>query len=174
MLAVAAVIWIALEAEATTPPVDVGRAWTVSAVANASLRPLFVYPDYETGIRFTGGFRFARSLGRRADFVWDGRFGATRVDDWRTLFESSAGVAWTSAGVEIRGGLRHDNRLSRDGPRADFRDPTGRLWLQADVLPIRTGWFAAGAAVEYQRGMPGAQRLPSTVSGAVVVRMLFF
>lgn len=171
MLAVAAVIWIALDAEAATPRVDVGRHWTVAAVADASLTPLFVYPDYENGVRLTGGFRFVHPLGRSAEFVWGGRAGATRVDDWRRVFESSAAVAWTSAGVEIRGGVRHDDRLSRDGPRGDFRDPTGRVFLEAAVLPIRTRWFAAGAAVEYQRAMPGALRLPSSASGAFVGRI---
>jgi hypothetical protein len=171
MLAVAAVIWIALDAEAATPPVDIGRHWTVAAVGDASLTPLFVYPDYQNGLRLTGGFRVARPVGRHAEFIWSGRAGSTYVDDWRALFESSAAVAWASAGVEIRAGLRHDNRLSREGPRADFRDPTGRLFLDAAVLPIRWGPFAAGAAGEYQRGMPGAQRLPSSASAALVGRI---
>ena len=171
MLAVAAVIWIALRADTTTPSIDVGRGWTVAGVADAALTPLFTYPDYENGLRLTGGFRFVHPLGRKVEFVWRGRAGGTRVDDWRALFESSAGVAWTSIGLDVRAGLRHDDRLSREGPRSDFRDPTGRLFLEAEVLPIRWGPFAAGAAVEYQRGMPGAQRLPSSASAAAVGRI---
>jgi hypothetical protein len=171
MLAVAAVIWVVLGADATTTRVDVGRGWTVAGVADATLTPLFTYPDYENGLRLRGGFRFAHQLGENAEFIWAGRAGATRVDDWRGLFESSVGVAWNRIGVDIRAGVRHDDRLSREGPRSGFRDPTGRVWLQADVLPIRKGWFAAGATVEYQRGMPGALRLPSSASAAVVVRV---
>lgn len=171
MLAAAGVIWAVLGADAATPPVDLGRRWTVSAVADASLTPLFVYPDYDNGLRLTGGFRVAHPLGRSAEFVWSGLTGATRVEDWRALFESSVGVVWNRVGVDIRAGVRHDDRLSREGPRADFRDPTGRVWLHAEVLPIRVGWFAAGASVEYQRGMPGALRLPSSASGAMVVRI---
>ena len=171
MLAVAAVIWVALGADATTSPVDLGRGWTVAGVADATVIPLFVYPDYANGLRLRGGFRFTHPLGRRAELVWTGVAGATRVDDWRALFESSAGIAWHPAGLDIRAGLRHDDRLSREGPRSAFRDPTGRVWLQAEVLPIRKGWFVAGATVEYQRGMPGALRLPSSASAEVVGRI---
>jgi hypothetical protein len=171
MLAVAAVIWASLGADATTPRVVVGRGWTIAGVADATATPLFIYPDYVNGLRLTGGFRFAHPLGRNAEFVLDGRAGATHVDDWRSLFESSAGVSWGAAGVEVRAGVRHDDRLNREGARSDFRDPTGRVWLQADVLPIHKEWFAAGATVEYQRGMPGALRLPSSASAAAVGRI---
>jgi len=171
MLAVAAVIWVALDAKASSPSVDLGRRWTVAAVADATLTPLFVYPDYENGLHLTGGFRFVHPLGPEAEFVWSGRAGATYADDWRALFESYAGVDWTSIGVEVRAGARHDDRLSREGIRAPFRDPTGRVFLELEALPFRKGWFSAGATVEYQRGMPGSLRLPSSVSGAAVMRV---
>src|SRR5215471_7103363 len=171
MLAAAAVIWISLDAEGTTPAIDVGRQWTVAFVGDVALTPLYTYPDYENGSRLTAGFRFTHPLAPHAEIVWAGYAGATRVGDWRGLFESSVGVAWTSVGVEIRGGLRHDDRLSREGNRASFRDPTGRIVLQADVLPFRNRWFALGATVEYQRGLPGDLRLPSSASGAAVARI---
>jgi hypothetical protein len=173
MLAVAAVIWVALDARASSPPVDLGRRWTVAAVADATLTPLFVYPDYENGLRLTGGFRFVHTIGTKAEFVWSGRAGGTYVDDWRALFESYAGVDWKSIGAEVRAGLRHDDRLSREGIRAPFRDPTGRAFVELEALPFRKGRFSAGAAVEYQRGMPGSLRLPSSVSGAAVGRIAF-
>jgi hypothetical protein len=171
MLVAAAVIWIALEAQGTTPSLDLGRRWAIAAVADVSLMPLFTYPGYENGARMTGGFRFVHPLGRNAEFVWRGRAGGTYVGDWRALFESSAGLEWTSIDVDVRAGLRHDDRLSREGIRAPFRDPTGRMFLELEALPFRKGWFAAGAAVEYQRGMPGSLRLPSSISGAAVMRV---
>ena len=171
MLVATAVIWIALEAQGITPSYDLGRQWAIAAVADVSLTPLFTYPDYENGSRVTGGFRLTHPLAHHAEFVWSGRAGASRVDDWRGLFESSVGVDWTQVGVEIRAGLRHDDRLSREGARANFRDPTGRIVVAADVLPLRNRWFAAGAAVEYQRGLPGALRLPSSASVAAVARI---
>ena len=173
MIAAAAVIWAMLDAETTTPQADLGRKWTLAAVADASLQPLFTYPDYQNGVRLVGGFQFVRPLGWNLRFAWSGRAGATYVDDWRMLFESSAAVFWPRAGLEIDTGLRHDNRLSREGPRSDFRDPTGRLFLSAAALPFQKGWFAAGASFEYQRGMPGELRLPSSASAAAVVRVRF-
>ncbi|HUK33876.1 MAG TPA: hypothetical protein VLV86_08210 [Vicinamibacterales bacterium] len=170
MLAAAAVIWITLDAEAAAPAVDLGRGWTLAAVGNAAWTPLFVYPDYQDGARLTGGFRFVHPVGHDAEFDWSGRTGATHVDDWRALFESFAAFKWRPPGLEIRAGLRHDDRLSREGPRVGFRDPTGRVALQADVLPLRKGAFAAGASVEYQRGLPGVLRLPSSASATVVGR----
>jgi len=173
LLPVAATIWIVLRADAATPSVDLGRHWTIAAVGEVALTPLFVYPGYENGTRAVGGFRFVHPLGPSAEFVWRARAGGTHVDDWRALFESSAGVAWTSIGVDVRAGLRHDDRLSREGIRAPFRDPTGRVFVELEALPFRKGWFAAGASVEYQRGMPGSLRLPSSVSGAAVGRVSF-
>jgi hypothetical protein len=171
MVALVAVIWIVLDARGTTPSIDVGRGWALAGVADVALTPLFTYPGYENGSRVTAGFRVTHPLAPHAEFVWSGRAGATRVDDWRGLFESSVGVDWTPAGVEIRAGLRHDDRLSREGARASFRDPTGRVVLQADVLPLRNRWFALGATVEYQRGIPGELRLPSTASAEAVARI---
>jgi len=171
VLAVAATIWIVLRADAATPPVDLGHRWKIAAVGEVALTPLFVYPGYENGTRAIGGFRFVHPLGHNAEFVWRARAGGTHVDDWRALLESSAGVKWTSIGLDVRAGLRHDDRLSREGSRAPFRDPTGRVFVELEALPFRKGWFAAGAMVEYQRGMPGDLRLPSSVSGAAVIRV---
>lgn len=162
---------MALGADVTTPDLRLPDGWTVAGNGDATLTPLFAYPDYSNGLRLTAGFRVAHPLGRHAAFAWSGVSGATRVDDWRALFESSAAVAWRPRRVEVRAGLRHDDRLSREGPRSGFRDPTGRIFLAADVLPIRTRRFEAGATVEYQRGMPGALRLPSSVSAAAVGRI---
>ena len=174
MLAVAATIWIALGADAATPRLNLGRDWTIAGVADLAVTPLLVYPDYDNGFRAIGGFRFAHPLGANAEFAWSGRAGGTLVDDWRALFESSVDVTWMPVGLDVRAGLRHDNLLSREGIRAPFRDPTGRMFFQLEALPFRKGWFAAGAAVEYQRGMPGAVRLPSSASGAAVLRIRFF
>ncbi len=171
MLAAAAVIWAVLGADAATPPAGVGGRWRVAAVADARLTPLFTYPDYENGLRLTGGFRFTHPFGERAELSWSGLAGATRAADWRPLFETSIGAAWNAPRVEIRVGLRHDDRLSREGLRAGFRDPTGRVFLEAEILPLRVGWIAAGVSVEYQRGVPGALRLPSSASAAALGRI---
>jgi len=171
MLAVAATIWIALGADTATPRLDLGRGWTIAGVAEVACTPLFVYPHYENGLRVAGGFRFAHALGANAEFAWSGHAGGTLVDDWRALFESSVDVTWIPVAFGLRAGLKHDDLLSREGIRAPFRDPTGRIFFELEAVPFRKGWFAAGAAVEYQRGMPGALRLPSSASGVAVVRI---
>jgi hypothetical protein len=159
--------------DADTPRVRVGRGWTLGAIASASWQPLFTFPDDRNGLDLSGGFRLARRLGPDVTFALVGRTGATYVDDWRPLFEGGAELLWRPQDVELRAGLRHDDRLRREGALADFRDPTGRLFLGASVFPIRRGRFAAGAALDYERALPGANRLPSGVSVTAVVRYAF-
>ena len=160
----------AIQFEADTPRVQIGCGWTLGAVADTAWKPLFTFPDYRSGIEVSGAFRIARAMGRDTQLALVGRTGATYVDDWRRLFEGGAELTWRQD-VELRAGLRHDDRLSREGALADFRDPTGRIFLGASVLPVRKGHFAAGAAVDYERALPGASRLPSGVSVAATARM---
>src|SRR5436309_2929964 len=130
MLAAVALVWITLDTGITTPHVDIGRAWTLAAAADASFQPLFVYPDFQSGGVFSGGFRLAHAVGRRTLFALSGRAGVTCVDDrgdWRPRFEAAAEFSWQHA-VEMRAGLRHDDRLRREGALAEFRDPTGRMF----------------------------------------------
>ncbi len=171
MMALATVIWITLDAEPTSAAIALGRSWTLAAAAEASYQPLFTYPDYQNGLRAVGGFRFVHPLPWNLRFVWSGNAGATYVDDWRALFESSAAMVWPKPGLEMDAGVRHDNRLSREGARSGFRDPTGRVFVSVAAFPVHKGWFAAGVAAEYQRGMPGELRLPSSASASAVVRI---
>src|SRR5215470_11251827 len=97
MLAAAAIIWITLDADVAKPRADVGRGWTIAPDACASFRPMFVYPDFQSG------------------FAVIGRAGATLVDDWRPLFEASAELTWWRDRLELRAGARHDDRLRREG-----------------------------------------------------------
>jgi hypothetical protein len=170
MLAAAAIVWITLDANTATPPASIGRGWTIAGTADAAFQPLFVYPDYRSGLATTGGFRIARAVNARTMFTLDGRAGATYVDSWRPFFEGDASISWR-ASLTFGAGLRHDGRLRREGPLMDFRDPTGRIVMGATALPFRHARFAAGVAVEYERALPGAQRLPSRVSASITARL---
>jgi len=169
-LAAAALVWITLDANAVSPRAALGRGWTIAATADASFQPLFTYPDFESGLAARGGFAMAHPLPRGLTFALTGRAGATYVDDWRPLFETAAEFSSRDV-VELRIGLRHDERLRREGALAGFRDPTGRVFAGARVLPLRIGRFAAGAAVDYERALPGALRLPSGVSVTALARV---
>ena len=171
MLAASALLWITLRLDGATPAVDIGRGWMLRAAGEAAWQPLFVFPDYRSGFLVSGGFDIARPLGRDTELALVGRAGATYVDDWRRLFEGGVRLTWRPRDVELRAGLRHDDRLSREGALADFRDPTGRIVLGASALPLRNGRFAAGAAIDYERALPGANRLPSGVSITAVGRV---
>jgi hypothetical protein len=170
MLATAAILWITVDAGVATPTAPVGRGWTMGLEASASFRPLFDYPDFQSGVVTTGGFRLAHVLPGDTAFALTGRAGATYVDTWRPLFEATAEVSWRNE-IEARAGVRHDDRLRREGALADFRDPTGRLFVGATALPFRKGRLAAGAAVDYEHAPPGANRLPSGASVTAVGRI---
>jgi hypothetical protein len=170
MLAAAALVWITLDASVSTPPLDIGRAWTLAGTADASFQPLFVYPDYRSGLATHGGFRLARRLAAGTTLTFSGRAGATYVDGWRPVFEASTELSWRER-IEVRAGLRHDDRLRREGSLADFRDPTGRMFAGATVLPFKRRRLAAGAAVDYERALPGTGRLPPGLSGTIIGRL---
>jgi hypothetical protein len=170
MLAAAAIVWITLDAEASTPRADVGRGWTIAAQAGASFRPMFVYPDFQSGVAVLGGFRLAHGLGHDMTIAITGRTGVTLVNDWQPLFEGAAKLTWRDA-LEVRGGARHDDRLRREGALADFRDPTGRLFVDATALPLHTGPLRVGVTAHYERAMPGTGRLPSGAYAAFIVRL---
>jgi hypothetical protein len=167
----AAVLWIAFQADIAAPDLAICRGWSISAVGAAAFQPLFTYPNYDNGLKLSGGFRFNHPIGNRMIVSVTGRAGATRIDDWRPIFEAGLALDGLPAGIEIRGGARHDDRLAREGRLRDFRDPTGRLFLGASAWPFRRGAFGAGAMVEYERAMPGEGRLPSAISGRVAARM---
>jgi hypothetical protein len=168
MLAAAALLWITLDGGVTSPHLDIGHAWTLAATVQASFQPLFVYPGFQSGAVFSGGFRLAHAAGRRTSFALTGGAGVTcagaRGDvDVRPRFEAAAELSWERA-IEVRAGLRHDDLLRREGALAVFRDPTGRMFVGVSVLPLRRGPFAAGASIDYERALPGIGRLPSGVS----------
>ena len=173
MLAAAAIVWITLDVDVAKPRADVGRGWTISPDASASFRPMFVYPDFQSGLALLGGFRLQHTLRDDATFAVIGRAGGTFVDDWRPLFEASAELTWWRDRLELRAGARHDDRLRREGALADFRDPTGRLFVDATALPLRVGRLGVGASFYYERAMPGTGRLPSGLNVTAVARLRF-
>jgi hypothetical protein len=171
MLAAAAIVWIVLDADVSTRRADVGRGWTIAAEADASFRPMFVSPDFQSGLALLGGFRLAHPLRHDTTFTVNGRAGATFVDSWQPLFEAAAEVSWRDS-LEVRAGARHDDLLRREGALADFRDPTGRLFVDATALvPLRIGRLCVGATVHYERAMPGTGRLPSGAYAAFIARL---
>src|SRR4051812_35643904 len=101
MLAAVALVWITLDTGITSPHFDIGRAWMLAAAADASFQPLFVYPDFQSGAVFTGGFRLAHAAGRRTSFALTGSAGTTYVDargvDWRSRFQIAAELSWRRA-----------------------------------------------------------------------------
>jgi hypothetical protein len=169
MLAAAAIVWITLDADVSSPHIDVGRGWTIGAQAGATFRPMFVYPDFQSGVALLGGFRLAHGLSHNTTIAMTGRAGATYVDSWQPLFEVGAELRWRDA-FEVRGGARHDDQLRREGALADFRDPTGRLFVDVTALPLRAGPLGLGATAHYERAMPGTGRLPSGAYAAFIAR----
>jgi hypothetical protein len=141
----------------------------LSLVVDVSIGPLYVYPGYDGGAAVRGGVELARALRPGLSLLLTGRAGATYAGEWRPLVEASAGLSWRER-VDVHAGLRHDDRLRREGPLADFRDPTGRIFLGAAVFPFSKGRFAAGATFAYEHALPGAGRLPSSVGASVAGR----
>ena len=95
MLAAAAVIWITLDADAATPKLDIGRSWTIVAVADASFKPIFVYPDFTSGAAMRLGFRMEHALRAKTAIALTAHGGASYVDDWRPRFEAGAQISFT-------------------------------------------------------------------------------
>jgi hypothetical protein len=169
MLGVAALLSITLDADVWTPRVDIGGGWAIAAKADASFLPLFVYPDFQSGIATHGGFRLIHAVGARTTLALTARAGATYVDNWRPMFETAAQISWREQ-IEADAGVRHDERLRREGALADFRDPTGRIFLGVTALPFRKGRLAAGVSAVYERALPGLNRLPSGAKVTIVGR----
>jgi hypothetical protein len=142
----------------------------LSLVVDLSVGRLFVYPGDDTGGAVRGGVEIAHALRPDLSLTLTGRAGATYAGEWRPVYEAAAALSWRRA-VEAHAGVRHDERFRREGALADFRDPTGRLFLGVTALPLRKGVFAAGAAVDYERALPGTGRLPSGVSVTVLGRV---
>jgi hypothetical protein len=168
---VAALLWIAIQADAAAPDLAVCRGWSIAAVGAAAFQPLFTSPDYDTGLKLTVGVRFKHPIGGRVAIAVAGRAGVTRVADWRPLFEAAATLDGLPADIELQVGVRHDDRLAREGRLSDFRDPTGRVFVGASVWLFRRRAFRAGATVEAERALPGVGRLPGGVSAAAAARL---
>ncbi len=150
MLAIAAVLWI---------------------FADASFESLAVTPPgAQNGAGAYAGIAITQTLTPALQLAVRGRAGASYGGDWRPIFEGAAEVWWKDA-FEAFAGIRHDERLRREGALADFRDPTGRIFVGAGVMPLHRGAFGAGATVEYERALPGVDRLPSGVRVSAVGRL---
>src|SRR2546423_2140914 len=135
MLAAAAVLWF---------------------IAEASFERLAVSPPgVQNGLAASGGIQITQSLNEKILFGVTGRAGGAHVDDWRPIFEAAAEVSWQER-IGAHAGVRHDDRLRRESALADFRDPTGRLFVGVSAVPFRRGHVAVGATVGYQRAVPGA------------------
>jgi hypothetical protein len=142
----------------------------LSLVVDLSFGRLYGYPGYDSGAAVRGGFEIARALRQDLSLTLTGRAGATYAGEWRPIYEAAAGLSWRER-VDVHLGIRHDDRLRREGALADFRDPTGRIFLGVTALPLRKGVFAAGAAIDYERALPGTGRLPSGVSVTALGRL---
>src|SRR4051812_45513201 len=102
----------------------IAAAAVLSLLVDLSVGPLFVYPGYDSGAAVRGGFELARTLRPDVSVFLRGVAGTTYAGEWRPLYEAAAGLTWGRA-IEVHAGLRHDDRLRREGALADFRDPTG-------------------------------------------------
>lgn len=151
MLAAAAIVWL---------------------TADVSVEHLSAAPVNQNGAGIHAGLEIDFPLRPALSFSLTGRAGATYAGDWRPIFEGAARLTWREA-IETYAGLRHDERLRREGALADYRDPTGRLFVGAGLMPVRKGAFSAGATVEYEHALPGTNRLPSGVSAAAFARWRF-
>ncbi len=150
MLAAAAVLWL---------------------IADASLERLSATPPGpQSGVAAYAGFQIAQTLHPHLTLGLTGRAGAAYVDDWRPVFEGTAELSWREI-IDAHAGLRHDDRLRREGTLADFRDPTGRMFFGVGAFPFRKGPFRAGAAIDYDRALPGVDRLPSGVRATAIARL---
>ena len=139
--------------------------------ADASVESLSVTPPGGLdGPAVYAGAQIAKTVSPRIFLALTGRAGAAHVDDWRPVFEGTAEAWWRDA-IGVHAGARHDGRLRREGELADFRDPTGRLFVGVTALPLRKGPFSAGASFDYERAMPGTGRLPAGVNVAAVARV---
>ena len=136
-----------------------------TAVENLSVTP----PGGQHGPAVYAGFQISKPVSPRVSLALTGRAGGAYVHDWRPAYEGTA-EAWYGDRLSVHIGARHDDRLRRDGALAEFRDPTGRLFVGVAVLPFRKRHVAAGATFDYERAMPGAGRLPSGTRVTAVVR----
>ena len=154
-----------------------------------------VTPAFLNGLTARAGFRIGRAAAT-TDTAIVGRFGMARIDAmnalasnevgaWSASFDGQVDFRWYGRGrrladpetttlaplVDVHGGLKHDQRFHRAGDLAGFRDPTGRMMFGASVYPIRVAWFSVGGGVDFERAMPGTDRLPSGLRTALAGRL---
>src|SRR4051812_273053 len=123
--------------------------------ADVSVEHLSIAPANRNGLAVHGGLQIECPLQPALSFSLTGRAGATHAGDWRPMFEGAAKLSWRQM-IDTYVGLRHDERLRREGALADYRDPTGRMFAGVAVLPLRRGPLAVGASIDYERALPGA------------------
>jgi hypothetical protein len=168
--------------EAVTPRLFLHDGWNIRGTGDAGWQPLFTMrqttPEYREGLSVSGGFRLAHTTAR-LETAFVGRIGSTRVSgdmgtngvgDWAAFFEGGGDFRWLVPLVDVSVGLRHDDRLQRAGVLSNYRDPTGRALLMVSVLPVRLGPLTAGVSLASETALPGAGRLPSGVTVAVLFR----
>jgi hypothetical protein len=171
-----------------TTPAALGRGWAFGLAFDAGRQPLFamvktvsaggVMPAYLDGLATRVAFRISRATTTTETAIVGG-FGMARIDGaderpatndigpWAAVFDGEVDLRWYGRDVrrapivEVHGGLKHDQRFHRAGDLAGFRDPTGRVAFGAAGYPIRVAWLSVGAGVDYERALPGTDRLPS-------------
>jgi len=146
-----------------------GALAIVWLTADVSVEHLSIAPDHRNGAGVHAGVQIEFPLRPTLSFSLTGRAGATYAADWRPVFEGVAAVSWLET-VEAYGGLRHDERLRRDGALAGYRDPTGRTFVGIGIMPLTKGAFSAGGSIEYERALPGGDRLPAGTRLTAVAR----
>jgi len=147
-----------------------GALAIVWLTADVSVEHLSIAPDHRNGAGVHAGVQIEFPLRRTLSLSLTGRAGATYAVEWRPIFEGAATASWRER-IDAYGGLRHDERLRREGALAGYRDPTGRTFVGIGVMPLKKGVLSAGAMIEYEHALPGAERLPSGVRAAAVVRL---
>src|SRR5436305_790941 len=98
MLATAAILWL---------------------TADVTAERLSIAPSNQNGAGIHAGARIEFPVRPLLSFSLTGRAGATYAGDWRPIFEGAAMLSWRNT-IETYAGVRHDERLRREGALADY------------------------------------------------------
>lgn len=188
-----------LRVDFETPHAHIGAGWDAALAFDAALKPLFVMcrcdaglaADYRSGWTVGQSIRFAKtvrstetSVVGRAGAAWIelDRIAANGIGRWALVFDTRAELHWFGRSsrrppasrtstplVDAYAGVRHDQRLHREGDLSPFDDPTGRIVFGFGVMPFRPAIrVAAGGRFDYEGALRGATRLPSGFRAAAV------
>jgi hypothetical protein len=173
---------------------DAGRQPLFTMIRTGSTTA--VMGAYLNGFTASSALRIGRAT-TTTETAIVGRIGTARIDagdttpasndigSWAAFFDAQMDFRWYGRDrglahlpattlapiVDIHGGVKHDQRFHRAGDLAGFRDPTGRVVFGASVYPLRVAWLSIGGGVDFERAMPGTDRLPSGFRAALSGRL---